>query len=100
MRKTSWRLFDENSAVIGTIVVGTLLGMTISRFVIKINNYLDFEKQAMLIGGAIGLIFRLFRLYVFGKMQEIPGRRCQTTPVNENLSDSCCISICCSFTLN
>ena len=73
MATTGWRLFDENSAVIGTIVVGTLLGMTISRFVIKLNNYVDFEKQGMLIGGAIGLVVSIISaVCVWKKLKKTP----------------------------
>ena len=73
MSTTGWRLFDENSAVIGTIVVGTLLGITISRFVIKLNNYVDFEMQGMLIGGAIGLVISIISSVCIWK-------KCRKTP--------------------
>ena len=70
---TGWRRFNENSAVIGTIVVGTLLGMTVSRFMIKLNNYVDFEKQGMLIGGAIGLVISIISAICVWK-------KCRKTP--------------------
>ena len=73
------RRFDENSAVTSTVIVGTLLGLAVSRFVVKYNNYADFEQQGMLIGGAAGLVVSIIAAVClwkkFKKTQDEPKQK-------------------------